>query len=243
MMYRTVTCYLTCMFHGNRSWFCSFGKGRRLLASDLNPNLSSLTYTVTYLFFSFFHDFLTHHFNSHLLGFFCSWGGMDFTFVFIKDLEAETIHVCIAWALLKLSGMCFLFYLFVFIYWAFLVHRFIRRGMGDTRYSLLPCHGDMWLVGFGCERNHGMRSCSLFEIDILGVFFSWNISRVNWPYALKMVFFFLFIIYYWLSFLVVSILDHVFIFFVAPDSLPLPSFMSTVLFWLIRFTWFLYTFW
>lgn len=37
----------------------------------------------------------------------------------------------------------------------------------DTHYFLSTW---MWLVGFGCERNHGMRSCSLFEIDILGVF-------------------------------------------------------------------------
>lgn len=200
--------------------FVLSGKGRGLPASDLNLNFF-LTYTVTYLLF-LFHDFLTHHFDSHFLGLFCSWGGTDFTFVFIKDLEAETIHVCIAWALLKLSGMCFFFIvcLCVFFYWAFLVHRFIRRGMGDTRYSLLPCHGDKWLVGFGCERNHGMRSCSLFEIDILGVCFLWNLSRGNRPSALKMGF----IIITGCPFLVVFILDHVFIFFyVAPDSLPLPS--------------------
>jgi len=94
-------------FMGTGVDFCSFWKWARIACERSEPELL-LTYTVTYLFF-LFHDFLTHHFDSHFLGLFCSWGGTDFTFVFIKDLEAETIHVCIAWALLKLSGMCFFF--------------------------------------------------------------------------------------------------------------------------------------
>ena len=57
------------------------------------------------------------------LGFF-SLGGLDITF--FKDLEAETIYVCIAWALLKYLGLssyvCFaafvdLFWFLFSVYW------------------------------------------------------------------------------------------------------------------------------
>jgi hypothetical protein len=54
------------------------------------------TYAVTF-FFSFYDHFC--------FGFFCTGAGMDIIF---KDLEAETIHVCIAWALLNIFGLLFI---------------------------------------------------------------------------------------------------------------------------------------
>lgn len=36
--------------------------------------------------------------------------GRDGYHIFFKDLEAETIHVCIAWALLKYLGFVFWFF-------------------------------------------------------------------------------------------------------------------------------------
>lgn len=63
-----------------------------------------LTYAVTYSMTSSL-DF------SFLIGVIILLGGMDITF--FEDLEAETIHVCIAWALLKYLG---LFYLLLLVF-------------------------------------------------------------------------------------------------------------------------------
>lgn len=82
------------------------GKKDGSLASDLLPRLAlsllSRTYAVTY-----FDDFLAFWTLGFVL---LSWGGMDITF-FFEDLEAETIHVCIAWALLKYLGFVLFFFL------------------------------------------------------------------------------------------------------------------------------------
>lgn len=66
--------------------------------------------------------------------------------IIFKDLEAETIHVCIAWALLNILG-CFLFcYLLLcssftdcFCTW--------NLGIGEQRFLATG----MWLVGSGSE--------------------------------------------------------------------------------------------
>ena len=113
-------------------------------------------------FFSFYDHFV--------LGFFFTGAGMDIIF---KDLEAETIHVCIAWALLNILG-CFLLRLVTFtVYFLFSIPLFtdcfsLYIGFGDwwtTRYLATGT----WLVGLGCERNHGMRSCFCLKSISLGV--------------------------------------------------------------------------
>jgi hypothetical protein len=56
------------------------------------------------------------------LFFFLTGAGMDIIF---KDLEAETIHVCIAWALLNMFGLLFLLRLVTFsVYYFFFFFSF-----------------------------------------------------------------------------------------------------------------------
>lgn len=70
--------------------------------------------------------------------------GRDGYHIFFKDLEAETIHVCIAWALLQYLGSVlfsfagfvapgFQFSSILFFDPFWLVHRFSFGEMGDTR--------------------------------------------------------------------------------------------------------------
>jgi hypothetical protein len=110
MMYRTCSDLLLDVHValGTWSWFfCLFtGLGKRMdRLRALALSLSLFTVHIRCDSFRRFPCFLD------FLGvLFYSWGGMDITF--FKDLEAETIHVCIAWALLKYLGL-FLFLFFV----------------------------------------------------------------------------------------------------------------------------------
>lgn len=116
-----------------------------------------LTYAVIYLFLTF----LTFWFLGVLLS------GRDGYHIF-KDLEAETIHVCIAWALLQYLGLVFhacctlFFYCLFFGYSLLFYFLYIGSGMGDTRYSLLPCHGCSGWLGLVASETMGLRSCFLF---------------------------------------------------------------------------------
>jgi hypothetical protein len=98
---------------------------------------------------------------------------MDINF---QDLEAETIHVCIAWALLNIwvvyffffitctsSGLFFLSYLFYGLFLCTSVRGLVKR---DTHYYLATWCVAGWVW---CERNHWIVELFLFEIDILGV--------------------------------------------------------------------------
>lgn len=96
--------------------------------------------------------------DSHFMGLFALGAGWISLFLF-KDLEAETINVCIAWALLKYLGCaflllfivclflsaacaprisCFALWDFLSLYIDFMMGRWVIR---DTH--LLPCHGDV----------------------------------------------------------------------------------------------------
>lgn len=105
MMYRMcgdLLFFSTCMSLGTGvEIFLSF-QGEGLLAKHifLGP---------THLRCDLFDDFLLLWICLFSLGLFFSWAG--WISHFFKDLEAETIHVCIAWALLKYLGLFF----FVFI--------------------------------------------------------------------------------------------------------------------------------
>jgi len=102
-----------------------------------------------------FSDFLTFWFLGVLLS------GRDGYHIF-KDLEAETIHVCIAWALLQYLG----FFVFVCVlhpsrlllilgYGFFFSFLYIGLGMDNTRYSLLPCHGYSGWLGLVASETMG----------------------------------------------------------------------------------------
>jgi hypothetical protein len=147
--------------------FVLFGKGGGSLASDLTRS-SLLTYAVTY-----FRRF-PYSFGYSFIGVILLLGrdGFHISFQGSRGGNDTRLH-CLG--TVEISGLCFVLFCFSRLHLGFVLLGFFFLyigfigGMGDTRYSLLPCHG-MWLVGFGCERNHGMRSCFLFEIDILGVF-------------------------------------------------------------------------
>jgi hypothetical protein len=97
------------------------------------------TYAVIYL-----DDFLAFW---TFLGFCFTLMGRDGYHIFFKDLEAETIHVCIAWALLKYLGFVFWFCctltlrFFVYFSTIFLFLGLYIGFMGEwvtCEYSLLP---------------------------------------------------------------------------------------------------------
>lgn len=205
-MYRKVTCYLTCMFHWEPELiFVLFGKGEgrsRATCTQTSSHILSFSYFVTY--------FLPR--SPYYFWILISWGyfalGAGWISHFFKDLEAETIHVCIAWALLKYLGCAFfsrLFALFSTVrtsvcfvfYWAIFFSLYIGYigWMGDTRYPLLPCHGDVagwvWLRAKPWD-------AELFSVwnRYPGGLFSRNFWRVIRPYALKMVL--LHLIFSWL---------------------------------------------
>lgn len=77
----------------------------------------------------------------------------------------------------------------------FPVYRFyIGLRMGDTRYSLLSCHGYSGWLGLVASETMCLRSCFLFELDILGVSrgFFWASPRPyveNGLYVILIVFF------------------------------------------------------
>lgn len=137
----------------------------------LRPNdFARYTYAVA-LFFIFF-------LWSLCLGFFFTGAGMDIIF---KDLEAETIHVCIAWALLNILG-CFLLlcYLLSSFTDCFSVHGI--WGLVNNTSLPLVCG---WL---GLVAKPWDAELFLFELDILG-----GLSRCASldHYALKMLSFLL----------------------------------------------------
>jgi hypothetical protein len=131
--------------------FVLFGKGGGSLASDLDPNLSSLfTYAVTYSLPRFPYSFWI------LIswGYFALGAGWISHYLFQGSRGGNDTRLhCLG--TVEISGMCFAFVFFsyypLFAPWSvfvllgfFLVHRFLfGEGMGDTRYSLLPCHGDV----------------------------------------------------------------------------------------------------
>lgn len=133
----------------------------------------------THLRCDLFDDFLLLWICFFSLGLFFSWAG--WISHFFKDLEAETIHVCIAWALLKYLG------LFFFVFYCWFAHLFlswflyIGLGMVDTRYSLLPASGWSGCETMGCGVVFHLRSISW------GSLAGWASHR---PYALKMAFWF-----------------------------------------------------
>ena len=98
---------------------------------------------------------------------------MDINF---QDLEAETIHVCIAWALLNIWVVLFCLFYYLHFFWSifpllsllWIVSLYIGSGLGETRYSLLTLPPGVWLVGSGASETIGLWSCFCFEIDILG---------------------------------------------------------------------------
>lgn len=127
-----VTCYWTCM--SMDSELISLFLSGVVPCQRLGPDLACFPTILAF--------FLDCH-----LGFYFGAG-----LIFFKDLEVETIHVCIAWALLNicLGGYCDLHLLvyahFVSGHVSFLVvYRF--WGLVTTRYSLLPCHR-LWLGWF-----------------------------------------------------------------------------------------------
>lgn len=69
--------------------------------------------------------------------------------IIFKDLEAETIHVCIAWALLNILGCFFLLLCYLLLFSSF-TDCFSVHGIWGlvNNTSLLT---GMWLVGYGSE--------------------------------------------------------------------------------------------
>lgn len=135
-----------CMFMTFGVDFTFFLSGRVLRANDF----ARYTYAVA-LFFIFF-------LWSLCLGFCFTGAGMDIIF---KDLEAETIHVCIAWALLNILG-CFLLlcYLLSPFTDCFSVHGI--WGLVNNTSLPLVCG---WL---GLVAKPWDAELFLFELDILG---------------------------------------------------------------------------
>jgi hypothetical protein len=80
--------------------------------------------------------------------------------IIFKDLEAETIHVCIAWALLNIFGLLFLLRLVTFSVYYFSFPLFTDcflctsdSGIGEQRASLpLVCGWLGWVASetMGC---------------------------------------------------------------------------------------------
>jgi hypothetical protein len=101
------------------------------------------------------------------LFFFLTGAGMDIIF---KDLEAETIHVCIAWALLNILGCYFcwlpspsIFFLsFHLLRIVFSVHR-IQELVNNAPLCHWYVAGWVWLRAKPWDAE-----LFLFEIDILG---------------------------------------------------------------------------
>jgi hypothetical protein len=163
---------------GTRSWFFASFQGWEkgwiacerpfTPARPLSLSLPFRTYAVTY-----FDDFLAYW---TFLGFCFTLMGRDGYHIFFKDLEAETIHVCIAWALLKYLGFVFWVFLHLadfrfFVYFFFPLSFFLlglyigfMGGWVTCEYSLLPLpRGAVagWGV-FGCAANHG--NAELFSV-------------------------------------------------------------------------------
>lgn len=111
-----------------------------------------------------------------LFGFVFTGAGMDIIF---KDLEAETIHVCIAWALLNILG-CFLLLCYSLLFSSFTDCFSVHGIWGLVNNASLPlvC-GRLGLVAKPLDAE-----LFLFEIDILG-----GLSRCASldRYALKML--------------------------------------------------------
>lgn len=111
-----------------------------------------------------------------LFGFVFTGAGMDIIF---KDLEAETIHVCIAWALLNILG-CFLLLCYLLLFSSFTDCFSVHGIWGLVNNASLPlvC-GRLGLVAKPLDAE-----LFLFEIDILG-----GLSRCASldRYALKML--------------------------------------------------------
>ena len=173
MMYRTHVqwyCYIDVACSWPLELILPFLFGRVLRANDF----ARYTYATSFSFL-----------RSLCLGFFFITGvGMDIIF---KDLEAETIHVCIAWH-------CWIswvvFYCFVTFYFAHLLRIVSVHGIGGlvNNASLPLVCGWLGLVAKPWDAE-----LFLFEIDILG-----GLSRSASldHYALKMLSF-SFILFSW----------------------------------------------
>jgi hypothetical protein len=134
--------------------FTGLGKRMDRLRVTFYPGSLSLSFPFTYAA-TYFDDFLAFW---TFLGFCFTLMGRDGYHTFFKDLEAETIHVCIAWALLKYLGLVFWFFCTLltfnsrYFFTIFFLGLYIgfMGGWVTCEYSLLPLpRGAVAGWGFG----------------------------------------------------------------------------------------------